>query len=257
MFEHLHDPARAFGESARLLRPGGSLIVQVPNLRSIHGRLAPLEDVPRHLYFFSPWSSRGLWARAGSIRRPRGARDASLSGASGREALRTGPHGPSASRLAILPDLPDSSRGTISSLAVHQRRSHRDGTSGSVLIPDWLVRAARISGQIVVVFKKPELYRLADQADRPAIKSRATRSYERRSSFWRAISFRDRRRCSSAAVSHRVRRGGSSGSAIRSLPAARDARRWALASTRTGKPVPMDCWIEMAALSHIPTSAAQ
>src|SRR5256885_3666722 len=37
----------------------------VPNLRSIWARLALLEDVPRHLYFFSPRTLRRLGEHAG------------------------------------------------------------------------------------------------------------------------------------------------------------------------------------------------
>lgn len=54
VFEHLHDPMSAFKECSRVLRPGGLLVLQVPNLASIYGRFSRQEDVPRHLYFFSP-----------------------------------------------------------------------------------------------------------------------------------------------------------------------------------------------------------
>jgi SAM-dependent methyltransferase len=67
VFEHLHDPARAFEECSRLLRPGGLLIVQVPNLRSIHSRWALQEDVPRHLYFFDESTLRAYGARNGLV----------------------------------------------------------------------------------------------------------------------------------------------------------------------------------------------
>ena len=46
VFEHLRDPDTAFRECARMLAPGGRLIVQVPNLRSIWSRWALQEDIP-------------------------------------------------------------------------------------------------------------------------------------------------------------------------------------------------------------------
>jgi 2-polyprenyl-3-methyl-5-hydroxy-6-metoxy-1,4-benzoquinol methylase len=53
VFEHMHDPKTAFENCARLLRPGGKLIIHVPNFRSAFSRWSFQEDVPRHLYFFS------------------------------------------------------------------------------------------------------------------------------------------------------------------------------------------------------------
>ncbi|MDP9270168.1 MAG: class I SAM-dependent methyltransferase [Chloroflexota bacterium] len=86
-FEHLRDPKRAFEISARLLRPGGRLILQVPNLRSIYARWALQEDVPRHLYFFEPRTLR----RYGEMRGLKLARvhhTTDLFGGSGRGVLR-------------------------------------------------------------------------------------------------------------------------------------------------------------------------
>ena len=58
VLEHLHDPAASLREIRRILKPGGVLIIRVPNLASWDARLfgdawAGL-DAPRHLYVFSP-----------------------------------------------------------------------------------------------------------------------------------------------------------------------------------------------------------
>jgi SAM-dependent methyltransferase len=51
--EHLHNPRLVFETAQRLLRPGGKLVITVPNSASICSRFAYQEDVPRHLYMFS------------------------------------------------------------------------------------------------------------------------------------------------------------------------------------------------------------
>ena len=56
--EHLHDPMAHFRAVARLLRPGGRFIALTTNLRSPWSRWSFAEDVPRHLYFFSPATMR-------------------------------------------------------------------------------------------------------------------------------------------------------------------------------------------------------
>ena len=58
VLEHVHDPAATVAEIRRILKPGGILVVRVPNLASWDARLfgktwAGL-DAPRHLYVFSP-----------------------------------------------------------------------------------------------------------------------------------------------------------------------------------------------------------
>lgn len=58
VLEHVRDPARMLGEIATLLRPGGTLIVAVPNAGSLEARLSGPRwfhlDVPRHLWHFTP-----------------------------------------------------------------------------------------------------------------------------------------------------------------------------------------------------------
>ncbi|HEX2086098.1 MAG TPA: class I SAM-dependent methyltransferase [Solirubrobacteraceae bacterium] len=65
VFEHLHDPLSYFERARAKLRPGGRLIIHVPNLRSLRSRWAYLEDVPRHLYFFSRPTLRAYGERVG------------------------------------------------------------------------------------------------------------------------------------------------------------------------------------------------
>ena len=67
--EHLADPCSALRWVQGLLAPGGSLIVQVPNVDSFQARLFGRRwyglDVPRHLVNFSPESIACLFRRAG------------------------------------------------------------------------------------------------------------------------------------------------------------------------------------------------
>ncbi|MFY9265513.1 MAG: class I SAM-dependent methyltransferase [Solirubrobacterales bacterium] len=65
VIEHLHDPMSALRTIHNLLKPGGSLVFLVPNFRSVHSRLARFEDIPRHLYFFTPDTARSCLAAAG------------------------------------------------------------------------------------------------------------------------------------------------------------------------------------------------
>ncbi len=66
---HVHDPLGVLREVARLLSPGGTLLLTVPNLWSLNFRLFGGRwyhlDPPRHLWFFSDASLREMAARTG------------------------------------------------------------------------------------------------------------------------------------------------------------------------------------------------
>ena len=57
VLEHLESPGRSLREAERLLRPGGSIIILVPNIASAAARFFGTYwfhlDLPRHLYHFS------------------------------------------------------------------------------------------------------------------------------------------------------------------------------------------------------------
>ena len=67
--EHLPDPGKALAYAGGLLKPGGSLILQVPNAASFQARLFGPRwyglDVPRHLINFTPQSLLLLLEQAG------------------------------------------------------------------------------------------------------------------------------------------------------------------------------------------------
>lgn len=54
VFEHIHNPTAYFAEAARVMRPGGTLVILVTNANSFYGKSGYLEDVPRHTYHYSP-----------------------------------------------------------------------------------------------------------------------------------------------------------------------------------------------------------
>lgn len=69
VLEHVEDPVAFLKGAGKLLKPGGSLVVQVPNARSIQafvtGRYWAGYDVPRHLIHFTPKHLRETAERAG------------------------------------------------------------------------------------------------------------------------------------------------------------------------------------------------
>jgi 2-polyprenyl-3-methyl-5-hydroxy-6-metoxy-1,4-benzoquinol methylase len=67
--EHLHAPAATVRDIARLLRPGGILLIAVPNFASPEARLGRSRwfhlDVPRHLVHFTPSTLGAMLTDAG------------------------------------------------------------------------------------------------------------------------------------------------------------------------------------------------
>ena len=53
VLEHVYDPSTTLGHVGRLLRPGGTAIVLVPNFNSIPARFMRHDDVPRHVTMFT------------------------------------------------------------------------------------------------------------------------------------------------------------------------------------------------------------
>lgn len=69
VLEHVHEPRRTLAELARLLRPGGVLVLSLPNPDSLEARLLGPHwlgwDLPRHLNLFRPPQLRAALARFG------------------------------------------------------------------------------------------------------------------------------------------------------------------------------------------------
>jgi SAM-dependent methyltransferase len=69
VLEHLRDPLQGLRFAGRLLKPTGTLVIQVPNISSIQARLFGTRwyglDVPRHLINFSPKALSFLLDEAG------------------------------------------------------------------------------------------------------------------------------------------------------------------------------------------------
>jgi SAM-dependent methyltransferase len=67
--EHLDDPAGALNRARGWLRPGGSIVIAVPDIASLQARLGGdlwfHQDVPRHRTHFTPDGMRALLGRTG------------------------------------------------------------------------------------------------------------------------------------------------------------------------------------------------
>jgi len=155
VFEHMHDPAAAFARVAALLRPGGRLIVQVPNLRSINARFARLEDIPRHLYFFSEKTLRRYGADV-DLDLERLVHTTDLYGGSGRGVLQLALSRATGKSVDDFFDFYKTPR--------RQRFARRPAFATAwtalaaferVVLSDVLVRTLRISGQVVAIYRKP------------------------------------------------------------------------------------------------------
>ncbi|MCI4345587.1 MAG: class I SAM-dependent methyltransferase [Thermoplasmata archaeon] len=70
VLEHMYNPLAALKEYVRLLRPGGTLVIGVPNFDSFPSRAFgratySFLDIPRHLVFFNPPALRRIIEDAG------------------------------------------------------------------------------------------------------------------------------------------------------------------------------------------------
>jgi len=69
VFEHLDDPAATLAEIFRILKPGGRLVIAVPNFGSAQARWTGAAwfhlDLPRHLFHFPASALRRLLERSG------------------------------------------------------------------------------------------------------------------------------------------------------------------------------------------------
>lgn len=69
VLEHLRDPVSSAEAMWRLLKPGGALFVEVPNVASVQSRVFRADwlhrDPPRHLTHFTPQALRALLLRTG------------------------------------------------------------------------------------------------------------------------------------------------------------------------------------------------
>ena len=67
VLEHVHNPMAYFKKAARVLKSGGIFVFLVTNFKSLSSRCLFLEDVPRHLYFFSKETIKEYLATSGLV----------------------------------------------------------------------------------------------------------------------------------------------------------------------------------------------
>ena len=67
VLEHVHDPKAYFKKAGRVLKKGGRFVFLVTNFKSLSSRGLYLEDVPRHLYFFTEETVKKYLEEAGLV----------------------------------------------------------------------------------------------------------------------------------------------------------------------------------------------
>jgi SAM-dependent methyltransferase len=67
VLEHVHDPLAYFQKASEVTKAGGIFVFQVPNFNSLASRHLFLEDIPRHLYFFSEKTVRRYLEETGFV----------------------------------------------------------------------------------------------------------------------------------------------------------------------------------------------
>ena len=69
VLEHLENPRKALAEVRRLIKPDGTVVIAVPNIRSLQALIFKQDwlhlDVPRHRWHFDPQTLRDLAERCG------------------------------------------------------------------------------------------------------------------------------------------------------------------------------------------------
>jgi 2-polyprenyl-3-methyl-5-hydroxy-6-metoxy-1,4-benzoquinol methylase len=135
VLEHLHEPRTVLGEIRRLLRPGGRLMIEVPNYGSVWSKIfqsawAALEP-PRHLFHFTSSTLRALLESVGfHVERVRGV--------------------PSPAELCASSRLASQQRRGIKSVSSSVYFSNP--FSLAVAYPaEWLLARARLSGELSAV----------------------------------------------------------------------------------------------------------
>ncbi len=154
VFEHLHDPLSAFLFASKLLRPGGTLIILVTNIRSVFSRYSYQEDIPRHLYFFSERTLRAFGERTGltldCVNHP-----TDLYGGSGRGALRLRVYQAFGwTRGEYFRHMRLDRIGRLRASPLITSLGIAAGLVEKLVLSDWLVRRLRINGHIVAQFRK-------------------------------------------------------------------------------------------------------
>jgi SAM-dependent methyltransferase len=64
VLEHLHDPMAYFRKAGQVLQPGGYFVFLVHDFASISSRYLFVEDIPRHLYFYTKATVKRFLAAA-------------------------------------------------------------------------------------------------------------------------------------------------------------------------------------------------